>query len=282
MNKTRGPQGLILLAKRSLKPVVWTPLLSLTTLGVLLVQSGKSVSADHIQSPAQTSINQLKTPSAAQSIETQPTPQATTQPATPEPKSTAQPVAAVASSYCSIAAFGAPSPILAESSVTGVTVVTDPPVYYAFRGGATNTSTIAEATRCARQQPALAGKYHGLTAHTIRYAYSINPVDDTICRVDAVRVTLHLAVLLPQADMQGRPAGVANQWQATVGKLQAHEYEHVAINRMHVQRVYDQLIGFTGPCTNLDSQASGVAEQNIANMRAANQTLDAQTAHGTL
>ena len=82
--------------------------------------------------------------------------------------------------------------------------------------------------------------------------------------------------------MEGLPAGTVSQWQATVGKLQAHEYEHVSINQTAVQQIYDQLTGFNGPCANMDSLASAVAEQNIANMNRANQTLDVHTDHGTL
>ena len=282
MNKKRGPQGLILFAKRSLTPFVWMPLLSFATLGILLLQPGRSASADSPQPPVQNHTSIQKKPVVTELSKTQSTPQVAVQAAAPTPQATAKPAAAVATtSYCRVAAFGDPSPILAESSAVGVTIITDPPAYYVFRGGTTNSNTIAEATRCARQQPALGGQYHGLTARTIKYAYAIKPVDDTICRVDAVRVTLHQAVLLPQADMEGLPAGAASQWQTTAGKLQAHEYEHVVINRTHVQQIYDQLAVFTGPCNNIDSLASGVAEQNIANMNAANQALDTETNHGT-
>ncbi len=282
MINKRGPQGLILLAKRSLAPVFWMPLLSFATLGILLVHSGKQASADDLPIPSQTNITQSKTVTS-ESIQAQPTPQATAPPTMSTPKSPARQVAAVVSSmYCRVASFGAPSPILAESSAIGVTVVTDSPVYYTFRGSSTNSNTIAQATSCARQQPALGGKYHGLTARTIKYAYGITPIDDTTCRVDAVKVTLHQTVLLPQADMASLPAAAASQWQATAAKLQSHEYEHVGINRTYVQRIYDQLTGFTSPCANLNSEASGVAEQNIANMNAANRALDASTNHGTL
>lgn len=281
MNKKRGPQGLILLAKRSLTPFFWMPMLSLVTLGILLVLANNSASANLPQHT-----ETITSGSAPLVIDKSPKAQQTSQTVTPSntpPHSMSQPVAAIShSSYCTIAAFGAPSAIVALSSSVGVTVVTDPPVYYTFRGGVTNSSTIAAATTCARQQPALGGKYHGLTARTIKYAYDITPINDTTCRVDAVRVTLHQAMLLPRADMEGLPAGTVSQWQVTVGKLQAHEYEHVSINQTAVQQIYDQLTGFNGPCANIDSLASAVAEQNIANMNRANQTLDVHTNHGTL
>ncbi len=159
-------------------------------------------------------------------------------------------------------------------------MVTNPPVYYKFRGDITLSKTIAQATHCARQQPALGGRYHGLTSRTISYAYDIASVDGTACRVDNVRVTLHQSILLPQADMTGMPAAAAAQWQATVKQLQAHEYEHIAINRQHASILHDRLANFAGPCINLDEQASATAKRTIAAMNTANHAFDARTNHG--
>ncbi len=161
-------------------------------------------------------------------------------------------------------------------------MVTNPPVYYKFRGDITLSKTIAQATHCARQQPALGGRYHGLTSRTISYAYDIASVDGTTCRVDSVRVTLHQSILLPQADMTGMPGTTATQWRASAQKLQAHEYEHVAINRQYAFILHDRLAKLTGACSSLDRQASATAKRTIASMDAANHTLDAHTNHGRL
>lgn len=93
MNKKRGPQGLILLAKRSLTPFFWMPMLSLVTLGILLVLANNSASANLPQDTEAITSGSAplvidKSPKAQQTSQT------VAQPSTP-PHSTSQPVAAI-------------------------------------------------------------------------------------------------------------------------------------------------------------------------------------------
>lgn len=285
MIKKRGPYGLFLVARRSLTPVIWMPLLSITTLGILLMLSDRPASANRPQSQAsaQSTAPKPQTPAPTEpTVKLKPTPKLPATPAVPKPKPTIQPAAATPPPYCTIASFRTPSAIASTSAAPGVTAATNQPVYYKFRGDTTASKTIAQATNCARQQPALGGRYHGLTSYTISYAYDIVWVDGTTCRVDNVRVTLHQSILLPQADMTGMPRAAAAQWQASANKLQSHEYEHVAINRQHAFILHDRLAKLTGACSSLDRQASATAKRTIASMDAANHTLDAHTNHGRL
>lgn len=283
MIKERGPQGLILLARRSLAPVVWMPLLSITTLGVILMLPNNSVSAEHPQPTSSiqpAAVTQSVGPATKPAAKAQPTPQSPAKPASAAPAPKAQPAAATPAPYCTVARFEMPPAIASASAAHGVTTVTNPPVYYVFRGDITNTKTIAQATNCARQQPALDGNYHGLTSRTISYTYDIASDDGVACWVNNVRITLHQSILLPHADMSGLPAEAAAQWQATLGRLQAHEYEHVASNRYHAQLLHDKLASLRGSCATLSNRASATVKHGIAALDAANDTLDARTDHG--
>lgn len=291
MTKKRGPHGLFLLAKRSLAPTVWMPLLSIATLGVVLALTNHSVSADHPQpQPAAQPVAAIPQPAPtappqpATAPKPQPKAQAPARPAapvpTPAPK--AQPAAAPLQPYCKVAAYSTPGAIAPESAAPGVTETTNSPVYYRFRGSSTFADTIAQATQCARRQAALGGIYHGLTSRTISYTYDIASSDGVACRIVDVKVTLHQSILLPQADMSGMPAAAAAQWNAAAKRLQAHEYEHVAINRQHARTLHSQLASLTGPCINLSTQASTTIKRIIAAMHTANNALDVHTNHGRL
>lgn len=283
MINKRGPHGLFLVAKRSLTPVIWMPLLSLTTLGILLMFSNRPASANQPQSEpsAQVIAQQPQTPAPAKpTIKAKPTPKLPAAPAASKPSPATQPATPTPPPYCTVASFSTPSAIASLSAAPGVTTITNPPVYYKFRGDTTASKTIAQATNCARQQPTLGGRYHGLTSYTISYAYDIVWIDGTTCRVDNVRVTLHQSILLPQADMTGMSRAAAAQWQASANKLQSHEYEHVAINRQHASILHDRLAKLTGACSSLDRQASATAKRIIGTMDADNNTFDNHTNHG--
>ena len=279
----RGPQGLFLLAKRSLAPVIWMPLLSFATLGVVLALTSYAVSADQPLLPplAKATTTQPAPHSPARATVTQPTPQPPTSPTTPTVPQTAPAITVAAPApFCTVVPFGTPNAIAPASAAPGVTEVTNPPIYYTFRGSTTKAATVAYAAACAHKQPALGGAYHGLTSHTISYAYDVSWLNNITCQVTNVRVTLHQSILLPQADMTGMPHAAAAEWQATVARLQAHEYEHVAINRQHARSLHDQLASLNGACETLNAQASATAARIIAAMNTANNSLDAHTNHG--
>lgn len=279
MNK-RGPSGLFLLVQRGLRPVVWTPILSIAALTAVLLTLPDPTIAEAQPSQQPDVSAATKPPEEA----AQPTP-------TPEEgiSSDEAPASAVSIAarqpqpvpmYCTTTGFGAPAAINPVAAGVGVTAMTNAPVYYTFRGGAQHSDTVARASACARQQPGLGGSYHGLTAYTIIAAYDTTSNGDNICRIHNVRVTLHQSILLPNADMTGLPAPAVASWNAAAAKLQTHEYEHEATNRSYAQSMYDQLAALSGDCTQVAAQASTVVEGVKASMRTANQSLDARSKHG--
>lgn len=272
----RGPRGLFLLVKRTIRPVVWMPMVSIATLtAILLTLPDSTIVA--AESPAEPVV-------VVQAVETEKPAQNSEQPvAEPQPAPIAMPVSQPRpqpAPYCTTAGFGVPGLIDPVSAAPGVTAVTAAPTYYTFSGGTDHSQTLVRAADCARQQPSLGGAYHGLTSYIISAAYDTTSYGDNVCRIHNVRVTLNQAVLLPNADMAGMPATAVASWNAAAGRLQAHEYEHVAINRSHAQTMHDQLATLQGDCTQIASRAAAITEGGKANMRAANQALDARTQHG--
>lgn len=276
----RGPSGLFLLVKRSLHPVVWMPMLSFATLTALLITIPDTTSVAAESHIAQASVSDKEAANPEPTANTDPGKAAEQPtPATPANTPAAAPQPTNPASYCSVAAFGTPAQINPVSAASGVTIVTNPPTYYSFRGGLQQSDTLARATACARQQPALGG-FHGVTSYTISTAYDTTNYGGDVCRVGNVRVTLHQSILLPSADMSGMPAEAIATWNAAAARLQAHEYEHVAINRSYAQSIHDQLTAVSGSCAQVATQASSIIETGKANMRGANGALDSRTNHG--
>ncbi len=179
---------------------------------------------------------------------------------------------------CVESAFQPAARIDAYSAKPGVTIVENTPSYYTFNGDENLSETLRRASQCARQQLALKG-YDGVTTYSLAWAFDYQKVGD-VCNVKNVRVTQHIAVLLPAADMSGLSAEATAQWSAVQGRLAAHENEHVVLDISYAQEMHKVLSLMTGSCASISKEANAAANEVAVRLQAANNLLDHATGHG--
>ena len=167
------------------------------------------------------------------------------------------------------------------NSTTAAAIIIDSPSYYNFNAGSNYAETLERARQCARQQPSLSG-FDASTRYAMNWSYTVVSTSDKTCKLTSVKVGMRIGQILPNADTSSLRGSELATWQASLGRLIAHENQHTALDVAAANQLHAQLSGLSTDCTTIKQEAARLTAAADANLRAENNSLDAFSHHGAL
>ena len=124
-------------------------------------------------------------------------------------------------------------------------------------------------------------EFFGLMESEMAFRYWKTP-SDTGCRLEQIRLDLHLVITLPRWDApREAPYRLRRDWGRFETALRRHEDEHRKIAEHNAKEIYHALRSIRTPtCDTIDAEAHAVTERLRAEGDARQQRFDRRTGHG--
>jgi predicted secreted Zn-dependent protease len=206
---------------------------------------------------------------------------------TPEPASAATAPAATRSAPIQVVenctpteASPAPSALNLLNLPDGLTNITEAPALYKIFG---NTATqIRSQIRACAPHSDTGEVFAGETSYTLTWQYVALTADNGLCTISHLKIGLHVSMSLPAWSPSAQTTnGLASQWQNFIRSLTTHENGHVSLNTQYAGQLLNDLQNTPAvDCGTLNATVQTKARTALANLDAANVTLDSQTDHG--
>jgi predicted secreted Zn-dependent protease len=170
---------------------------------------------------------------------------------------------------------------LSFNSRTGLIQVNDEPYIHPMYG-----NTAAELSDLSLKCPLVLADdqesyVNAYTSYWLGWQFSYGPGDNGLCRATDAAVLLHTKQALP--DWHGKDLALSKQWGRYLAAVTAHENGHLQLDKSYASSLLFQIQNFPPQdCSTIDQSVNSMANDLIAQLKAANQNYDNSTQHGAL